>query len=194
MNEVDKTSQATHIVIARKLASFYSSTMIDGELAVPLNNIRSLIQGVSDGLDAKLHAYRKGTRYESVRPSDVRVFVLALRQPRSISELARILGVTRQAVHASVKRLRQLKIIDLQSNSAHPQEKLVVLTDSGAKARQAAQVQVEQMEADIAAIIGKDGLENLRITLAALETVFEQQHLTRPRPTRMSPAKPGNAV
>ncbi len=168
--------------------------MIDGDLAVPLNNIRSLIQGVSDGLDAKLHAYRKGTRYESVRPSDVRVFVLALRQPRTISDLARILGVSRQAVHSSVKRLRQLKILDLQANSDHPQERRVVLTDSGAKARLAAQMQVEQMEAEIATIIGKDGLENLRSTLATLETVFEQQHLKRPRPSRVSAAKPVNSV
>ncbi len=154
--------------------------MIDDEAsAVPKNNIRSLLQVVSDGFDARLSSYRRGTRYESVRPSDVRVFVLALRQPRSIAELARILKVSRQAVHASVHRLRILKVVDLVSGPGNNRDKLVVLTDRGQNARKAAQEQIVGLESEIAAVIGTECLSELRRLLKKLEGVFVTEDVLR---------------
>ncbi len=155
--------------------------MIDDESFVPSNNIRSLLQDVSDGLDAKLAAYRAGTRFKNVRPSDVRVFVLALRQPRSMAELARILLVSRQAVHSSVKRLQQLRIVELKAAPDNAKNKWVVITDRGESARNAAQAQIKKIEAECAEVIGSDGLEKLRELLEALEGVFAQAAVKRPR-------------
>ena len=82
---------------------------------VPLDNIRSLLSNLSVEIDYRFIRFRRGTRYENVRPSDVRVFVAATRGRRTISDVAMALNVTRQAVHASVKRLAALKILELQS-------------------------------------------------------------------------------
>lgn len=142
------------------------------EPSVPVDNIRSLLQVVSDGLDMRLQSYRKGTRYEAVRPSDVRVFVLALRQPRSMAELARILSISRQAVQKSVHRLEALGILALQPMPGNLRDKQVVITDRGNSARSTAQDQVRQLEDACAAVIGVDGLQTLRELLLALETVF----------------------
>jgi DNA-binding MarR family transcriptional regulator len=160
----------------------------DDESYVPSNNIRSLLQDVTDGLDARLEAYRTGTRFENIRPSDVRVFVLALRQPRSLAELARILQVSRQAVHSSVNRLRQLKIVELRTSSDNAREKRLHITDRGESARYAAKSQVRQLEAECAEVIGKDGLETLRALLQALEDVFAQSAVKRPRKVQQNPS------
>ena len=147
--------------------------MIDEEKPyVPTDNIRSLLQAVSDGIDSRLNLYRQGTRYEGVRPSDTRVFVLALREPRSIAELARILGVSRQAVHASVDRLRQLKVVETVTQAGNMRDKLVKITDRGQNARRAAQQQIIAFEKEIAEVIGDDGLARLRSTLEKLEGAF----------------------
>jgi DNA-binding MarR family transcriptional regulator len=153
--------------------------VIDDEFFVPSNNIRSLLQGVSDGLDARFAAYRSGTRFENIRPSDVRVFVLALRHPRSMAELARILHVSRQAVHASVNRLRQLKVVELKSDPGNAKDKKVVITDRGESARSAAQTQIRQVETECAEVIGPDGVEKLRELLEALEAVFAPTAIRR---------------
>jgi DNA-binding MarR family transcriptional regulator len=141
----------------------------DSHNIVPLDNIRSLLQVVADALDERLKFYRRGTRFESVRPSDVRVFVQALRQPRSLSEMARILGISRQAVQMSVKRLSTLGVVALQASQSDSREKAVVITDRGMMARKAAQEQIKSFESECAAIIGTDGLETLRSLLGRLE-------------------------
>jgi DNA-binding MarR family transcriptional regulator len=153
----------------------YSSIMVDNQAVVPKNNIRGLLYHLAAGLDVRLSSYRKGTRYASVRHSDVRVFVQAHREPQTISDLSRTLRISRQAVHASVHRLCELKVVELVPDPQDRREKIVVMTERGMSAQRTAQQQVIMLENEIAEVIGREGLEQLRQMLEKLHTRFSEQ-------------------
>jgi DNA-binding MarR family transcriptional regulator len=154
----------------------YPCDMTENDIpTVPVDNIRSLLHFVIQCLDDRLQVYRKGTRYESVRPSDVRVFVSALRQPRRITDLAKALKISRQAVQMSVKRLADLKVVELQPVPGNQRDKLIVITDRGMSARRTADDQITRLENEVSDVIGKDDLESLRILLAKLCDAFAHE-------------------
>ncbi len=109
----------------------------------------------------------------------MRVFVLALRQPRSMADIARILRVSRQAVHMSVKRLAALKIVALEAAPDNHRDKLVVLTDRGMTARQTAHTQVVMLENECRAALGPEGYATLRELLLKLEPSFVPDYAER---------------
>jgi DNA-binding MarR family transcriptional regulator len=140
----------------------------NSDLPSPANNIRTLLYYLGQALDERLAIFRKGTPYEHVRSSDVRVFMRALAKPQTISEIARTLGITRQAVQSSVHRLQDIKIIDLEAMPSNKRDKLVVVTARGQHAKNTATQQIAQFESEIAAVIGEDGLARLRNNLVAI--------------------------
>jgi DNA-binding MarR family transcriptional regulator len=144
--------------------------------AIPVDNIRTLLHYLVDGIDLKMASYRKGTRYERVRNSDVKVFILAQRGPKSISELAKVLGISRQAVHMSVRRLLALDVITLASTPGNAKEKTVLLTPRGEQAQTVAGQQVRDLEAECVEAIGATAFEDLRGQLVKLV-----QHFGRPQ-------------
>ncbi len=149
------------------------------EPSIPVDNIRSLLQFVIDSIDDRLQSFLKGTRYETVRPSDIRVFALAQREPRKMADLARMLKVSRQAVQMSVKRLQELKVVELQPVPGNHRDKLVVLTDRGRSARNSAEEQLARYEGEIVSAIGKDGLETLRVLLIQLSKAYSNEEFLR---------------
>lgn len=129
---------------------------------VPQDNLRTLLYYLGLALDDRLSQLRKGTPYEKVRPSDVRVFVRALRHSQSISEIARELRITRQAAQMSVQRLMAIGVLELQAMANNKREKMVVVTPRGMMARKTANQQIILLENELGGIIGKDHLEKFR--------------------------------
>jgi DNA-binding MarR family transcriptional regulator len=155
------------------------------ELPSPLqsNTILSLMRELSILLDNRHLDLRQGTRYENVRPSDIKVFVEVARQPRSESEIARTLDVSRQAVQSSVKRLVEMKIIEVVSMPNNGRNKIVQVTERGNHARAAAAEQIRIVEAECAAVIGPAELERLRGLLMHLTTGYKAAHFPNPKRT-----------
>ena len=141
--------------------------------AIPFDNIRGLLQDLSSELDRRTIAHRKGTRYEKVRQSDVRVFIMASRQPRSEAEIARELEVTRQAVHGSVQRLKALGVLDLVKQPGNGRDKVVTVTESGWQAQEVAKASIHLLEQECTDILGAKGLEQFRKQLVALVTALK---------------------
>ena len=131
----------------------------------PYDNIRNLFYKLAHVLDQRSVQYRKGTRYEHVWQSDARVFVQATRRKMNLSEIARELKVTRQAVQASVKRLRELDVVDLEAIPGNRRDKCVVITKRGLSAQAIAVEQIVTMEAEIASDISPMELETFRSVL-----------------------------
>ncbi len=147
--------------------------MVDDALPkLAVDNIRSLLHFATQCADERLQSYRMGTRYEAVRPSDVRVFVMALRRPRRIADLARSMKISRQAVQMSVRRLQALKVLELQPIPGNQRDKLVVITDRGLNARRTAEMQSARLENEIAELLGVDGLEQFREYLSKISEYF----------------------
>jgi DNA-binding MarR family transcriptional regulator len=144
----------------------------------PTQNIRSLVQEIAMNVDNRLQELRAGSRYANVRNSDVRVFIRAYRSPATVAEIARILDITRQAVHASVKRLQALKIVELRPQPGNERDKLVVVTERGLHAQNTAIEQIKIIEAQMADVIGVEALEQLRGQLLLISQAFKPVNKT----------------
>jgi DNA-binding MarR family transcriptional regulator len=143
------------------------------DIKFPTENIRSLLNQLTVGIDSRLQKLREGSRYANVRNSDVKVFVRAFRSPATVSDIARSLDVTRQAVHASVQRLVDMKIVELQPLPHNSRDKLVVVTERGRHAQETAVNQIDTIEAEMASLIGVDELRAMRRSLAILAQSFK---------------------
>ncbi len=138
------------------------------DLAVAPDNLRTLLYHLGAALDERLSIFRHGTPYESVRPSDARVFVAVTRGHKTISEIARFLKITRQAAQISVHRLQALKVLDLEPMPHNRRDKNVVVTAKGKLAASTAKQQVMRFESEFAAVIGAEHLAQFRASLEAL--------------------------
>lgn len=143
--------------------------MVDEQSSrVPVDNIRTLLYYLGLAIDGRMSQYRRGTPYENVRPSDVRVFVRASRGTYTISEIARELQITRQAAQSSVQRLIKLQVIALKNLPGNKRDKVVIITPKGELASKTARQQIGDLENELAEIIGKEKLEDLRISLGIM--------------------------
>ena len=153
----------------RMLHGMIINCMDEDHLHIPrYDNIRNILYQLTHVLDERLLQYRKGSRYEKVWQSDTRVFVQATRRRMTLSEIARELKVTRQAVQASVKRLRKLDVVDLEAIPGNRRDKCVIVTSRGRVAQAGVVRQVAFMEDEIAKALGPMDLETFRTALLAL--------------------------
>jgi DNA-binding MarR family transcriptional regulator len=132
------------------------------------DNIRTLVYLFGQELDERITTFRRGTPYENVRASDIRVFVQAASGGSSISAIARRLGISRQAVHMSAQRLKELGVLEMQAMQSSRRDMTLALTETGRRAMGVASQQIRNLEAEIIEVIGAEGLETLRKTLRVL--------------------------
>jgi DNA-binding MarR family transcriptional regulator len=143
--------------------------MVDEQVRpVPIDNIRTLLYYLGLAIDGRMAQFRRGTAYENVRQSDVRVFVRASRGTYTISDIARELQITRQAAQSSVQRLIKLQVIALKTLPGNKRDKVVIITPKGELASGTARQQVVNLENEFAEMIGKAKLEDLRISLGIM--------------------------
>ncbi|MEP6827875.1 MAG: MarR family transcriptional regulator [Aestuariivirga sp.] len=95
------------------------------------NNIRSLVYFFSVQLDQRLAQLMQNTPYQKMRVSDTRTFVVATRGPKTISEIARHLHISRQSIQSSVSRLAIFGLVKLAQHPTNKREKLVNITQQG---------------------------------------------------------------
>ncbi len=118
---------------------------------------------------------RADTPFGAVRPSDAKTFMLASRHPRTVSEIARALGVSRQATHRSIQRLMDRGVIELRPAPGSRRDKIAVVTEAGHLAREEVAQQLEALEAELEALVGIERLEALRQILLDLTRAGAQQ-------------------
>jgi DNA-binding MarR family transcriptional regulator len=149
--------------------AWLSKLMADNSTLIPpYDNIRNILYQLAHVLDERLLQYRKGSRYEKVWQSDTRVFVQATRRKMTLSEIARELKITRQAVQASVKRLRELDVLDLEAMPQNRRDKWVVITPRGKVAQAGVVRQVTEIEEEITTGLGSMDLETFRKALLSV--------------------------
>ncbi|CTQ56101.1 MarR family protein [Roseibium album] len=145
------------------------SSMSDKKPTQPhFANIRGLVADLNEHLDQRMVQLRKGTDLDAARPADANLFMMISRNPRTISELARDKGVSRQAVHASVSRLVELGAIRLEPVPGNKRDKLPVPTELGQQARARVGGLLRELEAELVGVLGKEDLEIFRSLLLRL--------------------------
>ncbi len=85
----------------------------------------------------------------------------------SIAELARRVGVTRQAMHQQIGEMAKEALVELVDSPTDGRVKLVKLSLLGRTLDQKAAQAVDVLERDLAARLGKAAVAGLRTTLSA---------------------------
>ena len=80
----------------------------------------------------------------------------------TVSEIARLRSISRQAVHRTVSGLVERGFLELKLADGSKRDKVVVITPAGQKLRKNVGEQLETIENEIAQAIGTERLETLR--------------------------------
>jgi DNA-binding MarR family transcriptional regulator len=117
---------------------------------------------LDEGLQARLHdhGWPDVNRPQSMVMTNI---VSGIVRP---SDIARNLGISRQAIHSTINQMVKLGIVQMDVDPADRRHMIVSLTDLGARMRKDAQRSMDDLTAQIGAKLGQDKFDAL---LAALE-------------------------
>ena len=132
---------------------------------------------LDEGLQARLHdhGWPDVNRPQSMVMTNI---VSGIVRP---SDIARNLGVSRQAVHSTINQMVKLGIVRLDVDPDDRRHMIVSLTDLGARMRQDAQRSMDALTAQIADRLGQDRFDAL---LAALDADWGDNIARAPAPSR----------
>jgi DNA-binding MarR family transcriptional regulator len=97
-------------------------------------------------------------------------------RPLTVPQIARRMGLTRQSVHATVKRLARDRQVELRPNADHRRSQLVTLTDAGRATYDAIDARQVVWVNRLAGGIGRESLETTARVLSELCRRLEDDH------------------
>ena len=118
---------------------------------------------LDEGLQARLHdhGWPDVNRPQSMVMTNI---VSGIVRP---SDIARNLGVSRQAIHSTINQMVKLGIVQLEVDPGDRRHMVVSLTDLGARMRKDAQRSMDALTAQIAARLGQAKFDALLTALEA---------------------------
>jgi DNA-binding MarR family transcriptional regulator len=137
--------------------------------AFPLDNLSRLLTNLTDSFDQRLYEFVQGTKYQKVRPSDGQVVVSVARGHVKISEIAKVRGVSRQAIHMAALRLQALGLIELKLVPNNMRDKHIVFTAEGRRLLKRGAKELADAEAEMAQAIGAANFVKLRKQLVQMD-------------------------
>jgi DNA-binding MarR family transcriptional regulator len=129
-------------------------------------NLNQLLLASNDWLAAEILKGIQHTPYSSLTPAQSRLLAIMAGKSTSISDLARRLGLSRQAVHKTVSELERRGILQVKTDPDRANAKLVSYTQLGREVNRAGARVIDDIEIKIAKRIGKHGVDQLKSLLA----------------------------
>lgn len=129
-------------------------------------SLKALLRASLEWLEAEQLKLLQDSPYSAASNAEVKLFAALRGKNRSISELSRYLGVSRQAVHQTVHKLIEKGVVRLEPIANNKRDKSVVITEAGNEARRVTAEHFRTIEKTVADNIGR---ENLDLLLQLLE-------------------------
>ena len=117
--------------------------------------------------DEGLQNYLRLKGWPTVTRPQSMVMVSVVRGVTRPSEIARELGVSRQAVHATINGMVEIGLLELVDDPQDRRSKIAVISAQGSKMREHARQATTLMSQELARRIGAGKLEALRAAMAA---------------------------
>lgn len=136
--------------------------------------LRHLLLMRSEWMEARVMDMARRNGYQQVTASMNRLFAHLGGRPVGLSELARRLGITRQAVHKVAAEAERLSLVEFVPSERDGRVKLLRFTQKGWDMSEQAARDFAEIEAELAERIGAPTLEALRAALALPWTEAEQ--------------------
>jgi DNA-binding MarR family transcriptional regulator len=148
------------------------SIMIDNKTKQFLaTSLKGVLNDTLEWMENRNAELRKGSEFEGTA-AEAKLFATLRGRPRSISELARVMGLSRQAVHTTVHKLVKAGVIDVVTSDTNRRDKMVRITVYGQQVQRMAAKNLRQIETDMARSIGRDNVELIRsLLMQHLESV-----------------------
>ena len=129
-------------------------------------NLRQLLLSRSEWFEKQIldDADKKG--YGFVTPSMNRLFAHMRHRPVSISDLARKMGISRQAAHQTISEAVSHGLVEIVESPDDKRIKLARFSEEGLRMSAAAAQTISKIEKKLQANIGKDAVETLRQLLS----------------------------
>ena len=127
-------------------------------------SLKGLLQDTLEWMEVRNSELRRGSEFEGT-PAEAKLFATLRGRSRSISELARAIGVSRQAVHNTVHRLIEAGVVELVAQENSKRDKLVKITRKGTRVQAMAAKNLKVIENEMADRIGAKNVELIRSLL-----------------------------
>jgi DNA-binding MarR family transcriptional regulator len=117
--------------------------------------------------DEGLQSYLQARGWPHVTRPQSMVMAHVVRGVTRPSDIARILGVSRQAIHTTLGQMIEIGLLELARDAGDGRSKRVVITATGGVMRAAAQEAMGVMSATLEERIGKAAVDSLHDAFAA---------------------------
>ena len=129
-------------------------------------NLKQLLLERSDWFAREIMKGVERSDYAFITPAQSRLLAHMGGKPMSMSEIARRLAISRQAVHKTVGELVRRGILEVQDDPERGNSKRVAYTEKGRQLNRAGAQIIQRVEERIARRLGKARLDSLRELLS----------------------------
>ncbi len=137
----------------------------EAEAANHQPNLNELMLARSDWLAQQLLARVKASKFDNITPAQTRLLAQMAGKPTSMAELARRLGVSRQAVHKTVSELERRGILSIEDDPMRGNARKIVYTELGREVNREGAKIIQSIEHQLAQRLGAKQVEQLKSLL-----------------------------
>lgn len=155
--------------------------------------LRLLVEA-TDAAEATLRDGFAGTPLQGVTRAQVTVFrELELGGPATVSDLARTIGVTAQAMGECVRRLEGHGLVTVAPDPRDSRARVVSISDLGLTMLDSVWERLGHLETQLAAVIGTEGVDDLRRSLSLIPRLRTNSHIAPAPPTASCSCQAGSS-
>jgi DNA-binding MarR family transcriptional regulator len=141
----------------------------------PQPYLRQLLRHRTDWIEERLYERAAHNGYGDITPAMARLFALLAPRPQGLSDLARRLGVSRQAVHKLALEAAALGYIEFIDSPDDARVKRLAFTAKGHAMVRSAEEELQRIEGRLARRMGAERLALLKELLGATWDEVEAQ-------------------
>lgn len=127
-----------------------------------MKSLRTLLRSRLEWVEDQLMKNAEKNGYGYITPSMARLYSYLGDNPVPMSELARRLKISRQAVHQLVAEGLNSNFLEVVDSSEDKRIKLVKFSEKGRQMSDVALAEIHQAEKDLAKYLGEDNVKALR--------------------------------
>jgi len=124
-------------------------------------NFLRLLLEISEWMESEMLELSQNSEYQG-SIAEIKLFNALRGQEKSISELARILGFSRQAVHKTIHKLKDKGYLELVISRNNKKDRLVKITESGQDIRKQGAEYLMKIERKLSWSIGERNLDYVK--------------------------------
>ena len=139
--------------------------MVDNNIKFLDKNLMRLAIELVEWMELEMIELNKSAKFQG-SIAEIKLFNAIRGEEKSISELARLMNISRQAVHKTAHKLEDLGFLELSTRHDNKKDRVVKVTELGQEIRKQGAEHIMVIEEKLAWSIGERNLEFIRVILA----------------------------